>query len=243
MSDDLWDTVTTAYLRASGLAVEPGVSARTERARRQAQPGLVPRVDLYVDPVCPYTWVVSRWLAEVERQRAVELVFHVMSLRLLNEGRVLDEGYRKTVESTVWPSKVATAVWVRHGSDALRAWHTAFGTAIFDHWRYPEPDEYRSASRHALEAAGLPVDLADAADSPEFDAALRRSHTEGTAPVGADVGTPVVHLDGAAFFGPVLNAIPRGLDAVRLFDSLRQLAHSPAFFELKRTRSVPPDLS
>jgi hypothetical protein len=136
---------------------------------------------------------------------------------------------------------VATAVWVNYGPEALRAWHTAFGSEIFDQWRLPDGAEYHAAAENALAAAGLPVVLASVADSTEYDEPLRHSHTEGAAPVGVDSGTPVIHIDGAAFFGPVLNAVPRGADALRVFDGARLLAGSPDFFELKRTRTAPPE--
>jgi hypothetical protein len=164
-----------------------------------------------------------------------------MSLRMLNEDRVVDEGYRATIEASSGPSRVATAVWVNHGPDVLRAWHTAFGLEIFDHWRYPDRAEYQKAAEHALVATGLPWVLASVADSTEYDEPLRRSHAEGAAPVGVDGGTPVIHIDGAAFFGPVLNAVPRGADALRVFDGVRLLAGSSGFFELKRTRTAPPE--
>jgi hypothetical protein len=135
---------------------------------------------------------------------------------------------------------VAAAVCVTFGPKALRAWHTEFGSRIFDRWRYPDPAEYDAATTQALAATGLPVELARVAHSTEYDEPLRRSHIEGTAPVGVDGGTPVVHVDGAAFFGPVLNAVPREADALRVFDGVRLLAGCPDFFELKRTRTTPP---
>jgi hypothetical protein len=244
----LWTSVWTAYHRhATGAEVAPSRDpTATDDARRALRSGTggsarsTTRVDLYIDPVCPYTWVVSRWLLEVEPLCDVDLRYHVMSLRMLNEHRPLEPGYRANLDTSAGPSRVATAVLTGHGPAALRAWHTAFGSRIFDHWRMPDRAEYDTATRHALAAAGLPETLAGAADSAEHDAALRRSHEDAVRPVGADAGTPIVHLDGAAFFGPVLNAVPRGADAVRIFDGVRLLAASPAFFELKRTRTEPP---
>jgi hypothetical protein len=242
---DLWDRVTTEYF-AHHLGSTPaeGFRERTEAARQRTASGLntKPRVDLYVDPVCPYTWVVACWLREVDRHRDLELRYHVMSLQMLNEGRSLDEGYRRGLEDMGGPARVGTAVVEHHGPEAFRAWHSAFGTLIFDRWRYPTPAEYHAASAEALAAAGLPATLADAADTTEYDEALRRSHHEGTLPVGLDGGTPVVHIDGVAYFGPVLNAVPLGDDALRLFDGVRLLAGCRDFFELKRTRSTPPDV-
>jgi hypothetical protein len=246
---DLWEKGTTAYWSAHGLVCTPATSAETNEARRVAAsratavPGHATPVDMYIDPVCPYTWIASRWLLEVEKQRDIDLRLHVMSLRMLNEDRVVDEAYRTNLNTSFGPSRVATAVWVHHGPDALRSWHTAFGSQIFDHWRYPDPEEYQAAAEHALAAVGLPVGLARAAWLEEYDEPLRRSHTEGATSVGVDGGTPVMHINGAAFFGPVLNAIPRGDDAVRLFDSVRLLAGCPDFHELKRTRTAPPDFA
>lgn len=242
---DLWDEVVTDYTaQLTGVVPTAGFRERTEAARERTSGGLAtaPRVDLYVDPVCPYTWVVACWLREVAGHRDVDLRYHVMSLLMLNEGRALDEGYRGRLTGMSGPSRVATAVVEHHGPEAFQAWHRAFGDLIFDHWRYPTPTEYRTASLEALTAAGLPTTLADAADTAEYDAALRRSHDDGTLPVGLDSGTPVVHIDGVAFFGPVLNAVPYGDDALRLFDGVRLLAGCGDFFELKRTRSTPPDV-
>ncbi|WP_238153455.1 disulfide bond formation protein DsbA [Kribbella speibonae] len=235
---DLWDQVTSAYFTERlHLSTEHRSTEHRSTEHRSTAPG----VDLYIDPICPYTWVVACWLREVAQYRDLDLRYHVMSLLLLNEGR--DDSYSRQLGASTGPSRVATAVVTHHGSEAFRTWHGAFGDLIFDHWRYPTPTEYRDASAAALSEAGLPAALVDAADTTEYDDALRRSHNEGTRPVGIDGGTPVVHIDGAAFFGPVLNAVPRGDDAVRLFDGVRLLAGCPDFYELKRTRTTPPDVS
>jgi len=243
--DTAWSSVWTAYQRTAtgGPVQDPAVIDEARSALRagtghSAQP--TPRIDLYIDPVCPYTWIVSRWLLEVEQQRDIDLRYHVMSLRMLNEHRIVDPGYRASVDAATGPSRVATAVVTSHGPGEFRTWHTAFGTRIFDRWRYPDRAEYDAAARLALLDAGLPETLADAADIDDHDAALRRSHDEAVGPVGVDAGTPIVHIDGMAYFGPVLNAVPRGTDALRIFDGVCLLATSPDFFELKRTRTTPP---
>lgn len=238
----LWEAVTTAYrTKVNGHAPPPGSNQRTEAARagRMATRGARAVVDLYIDPVCPYTWVVACWLREVGRLREVDVRHHVMSLHLLNTDGVLQDRYR----GMVGPSRVATAVVQQHGPEALRAWHGEFGDRIFDHWRYPSPREYRRATLEALTATGLPSDLANAATTDKYDDALRRSTDEAILPVGLDAGTPVVHVDGAAFFGPILNAVPLGDAALRLFEGITALMASPDFFELKRTRTSPPDVS
>ncbi|NUS40812.1 MAG: disulfide bond formation protein DsbA [Terrabacter sp.] len=203
-----------------------------------ARPALV---DFWFDPVCPYSWTASRWLEEVAGHRPLEVRHHVMSLYLLNEHRTdVDPDYRRNVEASRGPSRVAAAVAERCGPEALGRFYAAFGNLVFDVWRRPSNEEYHRVVRSALATVGLPADIEDAMDTDAHDDALRRSHEAGIAPVGGEVGTPTVHIDGVAFFGPVLNAIPRGDDAVNVFDGARLLAGYPEFFELKRTRQRPP---
>ena len=198
-------------------------------------------VDLWFDPVCPYSWTTSRWLCEVEQRRPLDVRYHVMSLYLLNEHRTdVTPAGRRVFGSSRGPSRVATAAACTFGDEVLRDFYTAFGELVFDQWRRPSSAEYHAAIRSALTKVGLPGDLEDAMESDEHDEALRRSHETGIAPIGGEVGTPITHIDGVAFFGPVLNAIPRGDDAIRVFDGAVLLAGYPQFFELKRTRVCPP---
>lgn len=199
-------------------------------------------VDLWVDPICPYAWMTSRWLVEVERVRPVTVRFHIMSLSVLNEGRKdLPERYRRLLDVGWGPVRVAIAAEQAHGPEVLRDLYGALGTRLHPQDRGIDRKLYLDA----LDEVGLPASLADAAESTDFDAALRASHHAGMDPVGEDVGTPVIHTAGpdgqpVAFFGPVVIPAPKAEAAGRLWDGVLLVAGTDGFFEIKRTRTREP---
>ena len=219
-------------LRARTAEVASGVAAK-------AAPSVgadVQTVDFWFDPICPWAWMTSRWMLQVEQVRPVKTVFHVMSLSVLNDGRDISDDYKAILAAGWAPVRVALAVEQQYGQEQLRAFYTAIGTRI-----HPLQQGFaRDTVECALRDVGLPPELADAGDVGDNDEALRASHHQGMDPVGQDVGTPVIHVGDVAFFGPVMSPAPKGEEAGRVYDGVLALASYPGFFELKRTRTVDP---
>ncbi|WP_229662692.1 DsbA family protein [Nocardioides phosphati] len=198
--------------------------------------------DFWFDPLCPFAWVTSRWILEVEKVRDIEVRWHVMSLAYLNQDRDIDDDYRAMLAPAWGPVRVCVAAAERHGDEVLLPLYTALGTRIHHEGRklHQQDDAGRALIAEALAEAGLDPRLVDAMDDASLDSAVAKSHREGMDQVGDDVGTPTIAFNGTAFFGPVITRIPRGEQAGALWDASVTLASFPSFFELKRSRTEDP---
>jgi 2-hydroxychromene-2-carboxylate isomerase len=193
-------------------------------------------VHFWFDPICPWAWMTSRWMEEVERERPVDVTWHVMSLAVLNEGRDLPAEYQEMMTKAWGPVRVIAAAQQRHGDDVVKPLYDAMGTRI-----HPKGiKDWGQVIAESLAEVGLPAELAAYADSDEYDAPLRASHEDGISRVGQDVGTPVIAVDDTAFFGPVVTPAPKGQAAARLWDGVLLVAQTPGFYEIKRSRTQGP---
>ena len=196
-----------------------------------------PRVDFYFDPVCPFAWVTSRWMLEVEQLRDITLRFRVMSLAVLNENKDdLSDRYKELMKQAWGPVRICVAAEQKYGPEYVLPLYTAIGTKFHNE----KAERNRATIEAALTEAGLPAELADAADSTEYDEIVRASHAEGIERVGYEVGTPVITVNGASIFGPVVSPIPRGEAAAKLWDGVLLVTGTDGFFELKRSRTRDP---
>ncbi len=194
-------------------------------------------VDFWFDPICPWAWIASRWILEVEKVRPVTPRWHVMSLSVLNsEKDDLSDGYKELLATGWGPVRICIAAEQQYGPEVLGKLYTAFGTRF----HLEKAPRERATYEDALKEAGLPTSLADAAESTEYDQALRASHKDGMDRVGYEVGTPVISVKGTSVFGPVLSPIPRGEAAAKLWDGVLAIAETDGFFELKRSRTRDP---
>ncbi len=198
-----------------------------------------PHADFWFDPRCPFAWITSRWILEVEQVRDIKVRWHVMSLAYLNEKKDISEEYREKLKTAWGPVRVLIAAEQKYGNEALAPLYEAMGTKI----HLEKQDISREMIEAALRQADLDVVLADAMDDESLDEAVARSHHEGMDAVGDEVGTPTVHFNDTAFFGPVLTKAPRGEEAGKLWDACVTLAAYPQFFELKRSRNAELDFS
>jgi protein-disulfide isomerase-like protein with CxxC motif len=211
--------------------------SQTQTLEADQRPTGTETADFWFDPLCPWAWITSRWILNASEVRPIEVKWHVMSLAYLNADKPdLSEEYRKLLAEAWGPVRVCIAAQQAFGPEVLLPLYTALGNRL--HLEQKPKD--RATIEEALVEAGLPTSLADAAESEEYDEALKKSHHEGMDQVGYEVGTPVISVKGMAIFGPVVTPAPKGEAAGVLWDGVLAVAGTPGFFELKRARDVPP---
>ena len=192
--------------------------------------------EFWFDPLCPWAWMTSRWIMEVEKVRPIDVTWSGMSLSVLNEGRDLPEDYRAMLDNGWGPVRVVVAAAKEHGPEVIKPLYDAMGERI----HHQAMQDLPAVIEQALSEVGLPAELADAATGDSVDQELRASHARAMELVGDDVGTPVIAVNDVAFFGPVVTPAPKGEAAGRLWDGCVLVAGTEGFFELKRTRTVGP---
>lgn len=201
-----------------------------------ASAGARQTADFWFDPICPWAWMTSRWMLEVEKIRDIDVRWNVMSLAYLNAERDLDEDYRQMMDEAWGPVRVVMAARAAHGDEVVADLYTALG----NRFHLEQKPRDRATVVAALGEVGLPETLADAMTSTDYDEDLKKEHHAGMDQVGTEVGTPVISVGGVAFFGPVVSPAPKGDAAGQLWDGVTLVAGVDGFFELKRSRTRDP---
>jgi hypothetical protein len=188
---------------------------------------------LYVDPVCPFAWIASRWLRETAELRPVRVELRLMSLAVLNDGRELSDWYRDFNDRSWSPVRVAAAA---DAAGRFEDFYEAFGRRV----HLDRREDWDTVVEEVLVELDLPAGLAtEAPEDPATDKTLRETHARLNGMVGLETGTPTLVLNGVATFGPVLRAVPRGEDALALWDAMNALSTVPAFTEIRRGDDRP----
>jgi hypothetical protein len=211
-------------------------------------------IHFYFDPVCPFTWITSKWVRMVASQRDYTIDWRFVSLRMVNSeidySRHFAAGYEEGHTSGLRLLRIAARVRSEHGRAAVGTFYESVGRQIFDAPGSAELSPAIPGSRAFVEPlmarAGLPADLADALDETRWDEEIRAETDEALSLAGSDTGSPIIHFSpptGLAFFGPVISRLPGPEDAIRLWDHVTALAAFPGFAELKRSLRERPQLT
>lgn len=195
-------------------------------------------VDLYLDPVCPFSWVTARWLLDAAESTHTPVHLRQMSLAVLNEGEDADAKQQHMMERSTRLGRLFAAAAGERGPDAFAGLYDSIGRRI--HVRQEELSP--TAIREALAENGLEERLAEALDDSGFDEAVRQAHQASQDALGEQAGSPIIAVDGRAFSGPVLTRTPNTEDGVRLLEAVLTMAGLPEFAALQRPYQGPPTI-
>jgi hypothetical protein len=214
--------------------------------RTESVEDVVADVEFFWDPVCPWAWITSRWMVEVQHQRGLDVSWRFISLRMINADKDYERdfppGYLEGHGRGLRMLRVAAAAKADGHEDRVGDFYTAFGTTIHP-GQSPTRLDTEASLVEVLREHGLPTLYATAHEDTSFDDEIRASTDEGLRRAGGNVGTPIISWsppDGPSFFGPVISRIPRGEEAVRLWDAITELGSNPWFAELKRSVRARP---
>jgi hypothetical protein len=207
-------------------------------------------LDFFFDPVCPWAWITSRWVSEVQQLRQYDVQWKFISLKFLNEDKMdyskMPEGYAAIHAAGTNGLRLAARARAEQGNEACGAVYTALGTSL--HKNQEREKFVADPVAHIaslLASAGLPEVWAESALDDSFDALIRTETELALERTGKDVGTPILtfHPGGAkesSFFGPVISTIPRGDEALKLWDAVETIATTSGMAELKRSLRARP---
>ena len=192
--------------------------------------------EFWFDPLCPWAWMTSRWILEVEKVRDISVKWNLFSLAHLNRDKDVPVEYKERLAKSWFSTRVIAAAQKSKGASVTLPLYTAISSRI--HLKKMEVGE--NLFKDALTEVGLPAELASAMNDSNYDNSIIESHERGIKLVGNDVGTPIIAVGEAAFFGPVISPAPKGEAAGKLWDGVVGVASYPGFFEIKRSRNVGP---
>lgn len=204
-------------------------------------------VDFYFDPVCPWAWLTSRWVMNVQDERPMTVDWKFICLRIVNEDKDYERdfrpGYERGHTRGLELLRVAAAARAEVGPETVAPLYTTFGRIIHLDRNATAFDDPAGIAG-VLAELGLPAGLGAFATTTDYDDVVRAETVEALDRCGGNIGTPVLTFgppDGPSFFGPVINKAPKGAAAVELWDAVTALGSNPHFSELKRSLRGRPD--
>lgn len=194
------------------------------------------QAEFWFDPICPWAWMTSRWILEVSKVRDIDVKWNLFNLAYLNRDKDVPEEYKSKLINSWYCTRVIAAAQNLSGDSVTLPLYTAISSRI----HLKKMDVTEELFKESLAEVGLPDSLAKSMTDESFDKQIIESHERGIKLVGNDVGTPIIAIDGIAFFGPVISPAPKGEEAGKLWDGVVGVASYPGFFEIKRSRDVGP---